>query len=158
MTVNPKRIQDTKKRKGMTGTGLSLFVTGLVLNCLNSICQIYFTILYGDLEADYINSIELCKRVNRLSTPEALLQAFISVLFLLNGYWFVFLLNAPVLAYNAISVFKRTYFLNATDIFRTLSKRKIECFLKLGFYLFIFLFYFYRMVTSLLENDANLLG
>ncbi|CAI4277043.1 BAQ_1a_G0004160.mRNA.1.CDS.1 [Saccharomyces cerevisiae] len=142
----------------MSGTGLSLFVTGLTLNCLNSICQIYFTILYGDLEADYINSIELCKRVNRLSVPEAILQAFISALFLFNGYWFVFLLNVPVLAYNASKVYKKTHLLDATDIFRKLGRCKIECFLKLGFYLLIFFFYFYRMVTALLENDANLIS
>ncbi|EJS44668.1 erv15p [Saccharomyces arboricola H-6] len=142
----------------MSETGLSLFVTGLLLNCLNSICQIYFTILYGDLEADYINSIDLCRRVNRLSIPEAILQGFISLLFLFNGYWFVFLLNVPVLTYNATKVFKKKYLLDATDIFRTLGKHKTECFLKLGFYLFIFLFYFYRMVTALLENEVNMIG
>lgn len=142
----------------MSGTGLSLFVTGLILNCLNCICQIYFTILYGDLEADYINSIELCKKVNILGVPEGILHAFISILFLFNGYWFVFLLNAPVMAYNASKVYKKTYLLDATDIFRILGRCKIECFLKLGFYLLIFFFYFYRMVTVLLENDANLIS
>ncbi|CAI4037442.1 hypothetical protein SMKI_02G3170 [Saccharomyces mikatae IFO 1815] len=142
----------------MAGTGLSLFVTGLILNCLNSICQIYFTILYGDLEADYINSIELCKRINTLSVPEEILHGLISLLFLFNGYWFIFLLNSPVLAYNASKVYRKTYLLDATDIFRILSKCKIECFLKLGFYLFIFFLYFYMMVTALLENDANLIG
>jgi hypothetical protein len=51
--------------------------------------------------SDYINPIDLCNRLNTYIIPEAGVQAFLSVLFLINGYWIPFLLNLPLLAWNA---------------------------------------------------------
>lgn len=133
--------------------GAWLFVLAVVLNCVNLFAQVHFTILYADLEADYINPIELCSKVNKLITPEACLHGFISLLFLLNGYWFVFLINAPLFAFNANKIYKKLQLLDATEIFRTLGKHKRESFLKLGFYLLMFFFYLYRMIMTLIAES-----
>ncbi|CUS21258.1 LAQU0S02e09648g1_1 [Lachancea quebecensis] len=129
-----------------------LFVLALVLNCINLFAQVHFTILYADLEADYINPIELCSKVNKLITPEAALHAFISVACLLTGHWFVFLINLPLFAFNANKHYKKMQLLDATEIFRTLGKHKKESFLKLGFYLLMFFFYLYRMIMALIAE------
>ena len=56
--------------------------------------------MYSDLECDYINPIDLCNRLNMYIVPEAGVHAFLTVLFLINGYWLPFLLNLPLVAWN----------------------------------------------------------
>lgn len=50
--------------------------------------------------SDYINPIELCGRLNAYIVPEAAVHAFLTLLFLINGYWIALLLNLPLLAFN----------------------------------------------------------
>ncbi|CCD26747.1 cornichon family protein NDAI_0I01780 [Naumovozyma dairenensis CBS 421] len=132
-----------------------LFITAVAANCINLFAQVHFTILYADLEADYINPIELCSKINRLITPEALLHTVLSALFLLHGNWFVFLLNLPLLAYNVQKIYNKTQLLDATEIFRTLGKHKKESFLKLAFHLLMFFYYLYRMIMALIVETGN---
>lgn len=133
-----------------------LFIVAVIVNCINLFGQVHFTILYADLEADYINPIELCSKVNKLITPEAGLHAVLTASFLLTGHWFVFLLNLPLLAYNANKIYNKVQLLDATEIFRTLGKHKKESFLKLGFHLFMFFYYLYRMIMTLIaESDSD---
>ncbi|CCH45120.1 ER-derived vesicles protein ERV14 [Wickerhamomyces ciferrii] len=136
----------------MSGESI-LFILSVILNAVGLFFQVFFTIMYSDLECDYINPVELCNKLNVYIIPEAGLHAFLTALFLVNGYWFVFLLNAPLLAFNANKVLNKTYLLDATEIFRTLSKHKKESFVKLGFYLFLFFFYLYRMIMALIAED-----
>lgn len=136
-------------------SGAWLFILAVVTNCINLFGQVHFTILYADLEADYINPIELCSKVNQLVMPEAALHGIVSLLMLLNGYWFVFLLNLPVLAYNLNKIYKKMQLLDATEIFRTLGKHKRESFMKIAFHLLMFFFYLYRMVMALIENSET---
>lgn len=51
--------------------------------------------------SDYINPIDLCNRLNTYIIPEAAVHAFLTFLFLINGYWLPVVLNLPLLAYNA---------------------------------------------------------
>lgn len=51
--------------------------------------------------SDYINPIDLCNRLNTYIVPEAAVHAFLTALFLINGYWIALVLNIPLLAYNA---------------------------------------------------------
>lgn len=53
------------------------------------------------LYSDYINPIDLCNRLNTYIVPEAAVHAFLTALFLINGYWIALVLNLPLLAYNA---------------------------------------------------------
>ncbi len=55
----------------------------------------------ADLGSDYINPIDLCNRLNTYIVPEAAVHAFLTFLFLINGYWLALLLNLPLLAFNA---------------------------------------------------------
>lgn len=51
--------------------------------------------------SDYINPIDLCNRLNAYIIPEAAVHAFLTFLFVINGYWVAILLNLPLLAFNA---------------------------------------------------------
>lgn len=53
------------------------------------------------MDSDYINPIDLCNRLNTYIVPEAAVHAFLTILFLINGYWIALALNLPLLAYNA---------------------------------------------------------
>ena len=130
-----------------------MFIFAVCVNALNLFSQVFFTIMYSDLESDYINPIELCHKLSPWFIPEAGVHAAMTVLFLVNGYWLVFLLNLPLLAYNVNKVAKKDHLLDATEIFRTLSKHKKESFVKLGFHLLMFFFYLYRMILALIGDS-----
>ena len=57
--------------------------------------------LLTTVSSDYINPIDLCNRLNTYIVPEAAVHAFLTALFLINGYWIALVLNLPLLAYNA---------------------------------------------------------
>jgi hypothetical protein len=50
--------------------------------------------------SDYINPIDLCNRLNTYIVPEAAVHAFLTFLFLINGYWLALVLNLPLLIFN----------------------------------------------------------
>ena len=54
----------------------------------------------ADLEFDYINPFDSSSRINKVVMPEFVLQALLSVLFLLSGHWAMFLLSVPMVYYN----------------------------------------------------------
>ena len=52
-------------------------------------------------DSDYINPIDLCNRLNTYMVPEAAVHGFLTIMFLINGYWVALVLNLPLAAYNA---------------------------------------------------------
>lgn len=100
-----------------------LYLLAVLINAVNLFLQVFFTIMYSDLEwfvllqitilarrenrklikcpnSDYINPIDLCNRLNSYIIPEAAVHGFLTFLFLINGYWIALLLNLPLLAFN----------------------------------------------------------
>lgn len=51
--------------------------------------------------SDYINPIDLCNRLNAYIIPEAAVHAFLTFLFVINGYWLAIVLNLPLVLFNA---------------------------------------------------------
>ncbi|CZT20384.1 probable ER-derived vesicles protein ERV14 [Ramularia collo-cygni] len=124
-----------------------LFLLAVLLNAVNLFLQVFFTIMYSDLECDYINPIDLCNRLNMYIIPEAAVHAFLTVLFLINGYWLPLLLNLPL-------ILEKQHLLDATEIFRKLNVHKKESFIKLGFHLLMFFFYLYSMIVALIRDES----
>lgn len=69
----------------------------------HSAMKFFSHLAYADFfeNSDYINPIDLCNRLNTYIVPEAAVHAFLTILFLINGYWMALVLNLPLLAYNA---------------------------------------------------------
>jgi len=132
-----------------------LYLLAVLINAVNLFLQVFFTIMYSDLECDYINPIDLCNRLNTYIIPEAGVHAFLTFLFLINGYWLALILNLPLLAFNAKKIFENQHLLDATEIFRKLNVHKKESFIKLGFHLVMFFFYLYSMIVALIRDESN---
>ncbi|CAN6600423.1 ER-derived vesicles protein Erv14p [Trichomonascus vanleenenianus] len=126
-----------------------LYLLAVFLNAGNLFMQVFFAVMYSDLEADYINPVDLCNKVNVFILPEAGLHAFLTALLLLFGQWFIFLVNVPLLAWNVNKVLKNTHKLDATEIFRTVNTHKKEAFIKLGIHLLLFFYYLYAMIAAI---------
>ncbi|KAI4730106.1 cornichon [Aureobasidium sp. EXF-10728] len=154
-----------------------LYLIAVLINAVNLFLQVFFTIMYSDLEwyarpsasspkpnptmltcsprSDYINPIDLCNRLNTYIVPEAAVHAFLTILFLVNGYWIALILNLPLLAWNAKKIFENQHLLDATEIFRKLNVHKKESFIKLGFHLVMFFFYLYSMIVALIRDESH---
>lgn len=59
------------------------------------------TLLLFFFSSDYINPIDLCNRLNAYIIPEAAVHAFLTFLFVINGYWLAIVLNLPLVLFNA---------------------------------------------------------
>ncbi|KAI9747452.1 MAG: COPII-coated vesicle protein [Lichina confinis] len=126
-----------------------LYLLAVLINAVNLFLQVFFTII------DYINPIDLCNRLNTYIVPEAAVHAFLTLLFLINGYWIALLLNIPLVAYNAKTILENGHLLDATEIFRKLNVHKKESFIKLGFHLIMFFFYLYSMIVALIRDETQ---
>ncbi|GAT20194.1 ER-derived vesicles protein ERV14 [Aspergillus luchuensis] len=132
-----------------------LYLLAVLINAVNLFLQVFFTIMYSDLECDYINPIDLCNRLNAYIVPEAAVHAFLTFLFIINGYWVAIVLNLPLLAFNAKKIYENQHLLDATEIFRKLNVHKKESFIKLGFHLLMFFFYLYSMIVALIRDEED---
>ncbi|KAG9679571.1 putative ER-derived vesicles protein ERV14, partial [Aureobasidium melanogenum] len=150
---NPRRVSSSSSAT-MSGEAW-LYLIAVLINAVNLFLQVFFTIMYSDLECDYINPIDLCNRLNTYIVPEAAVHAFLTILFLINGYWLALILNLPLLAWNAKKIFENQHLLDATEIFRKLNVHKKESFIKLGFHLVMFFFYLYSMIVALIRDESH---
>ncbi|KAI9289870.1 cornichon protein-domain-containing protein [Umbelopsis sp. AD052] len=114
-----------------------LFLFGVIMAAFLLFMMVFFVIMFSDLECDYINPIDLCNKLNQFVLPEMGAQAFLFAMFLINGSWLAALLNLPLVVFNVQKVTNNRHMYDATEIFRTLSIHKKECFFKLAFYLLV---------------------
>ncbi|KAF4621308.1 hypothetical protein D9613_000825 [Agrocybe pediades] len=136
----------------MGGAGW-LFLFAVLMAAGLLFCMVFFIIMFSDLECDYINPIDLCNKLNQFVLPENAAHAFLTLLFLISGQWVAFLLNLPLVAFNANKIRNKAHMYDATEIFRSLSGHKQETFIKLGFYLLSFFYYLYRMIVALIAES-----
>ncbi|KAJ8652553.1 hypothetical protein O0I10_011812 [Lichtheimia ornata] len=130
-----------------------LFLFAVIMAALLLFVMVFFVIMFSDLECDYINPIDLCNKLNQFVLPEMGAHAFLFFMFLVNGSWLSMLLNLPLVAFNVQKVTQSRHMYDATEIFRTISQHKKECFIKLAFYLICFFYYLYSMIVALIAAD-----
>ncbi|KAJ1658691.1 hypothetical protein IWQ61_002121, partial [Dispira simplex] len=104
---------------------LALIVCGCFM-CLT----IWQVINFVDMEADYMNPIELCQSLNQWVVPEILAHGTLTLLFLLMGAWSCVLVNTPLLIWNVYKVTQKKHLYDPTVVFRHLSEYKREGFIK----------------------------
>jgi hypothetical protein len=128
-----------------------VFLIALLIGALLLFGQVFYLIMFSDLECDFMNPIEMCNRLNALTLPEYFIQAFLSVMFLLSFNLVPLVLHSILTAYHYLKWTRKDYIYDATEIFRQIPKHKIESFVKLMFYLLSFFYFLYRFVVSLVD-------
>ncbi|KAJ1980318.1 hypothetical protein H4R35_001171 [Dimargaris xerosporica] len=124
-----------------------------IIVCGGFMClSIWQVINFIDMEADYMNPIELCQSLNQWVVPEILAHGFLTLMFLLLGIWSCFLINLPLLAWHIYKVYEKRHLYDPTVVFRHLTDYKREGFVKVGFFFFSFFFYLYCMIASLIHE------
>jgi len=126
---------------------LSLMIIGALV-----FLQVFDLITFADLESDYINPIDLCSRLNLFIIPESIAHAVVTLLFLLSGFWFEFLMNVPLVAWHIYCFQMKQFFLDPTTIFSNIDTQKKSSYFKLGLYSFSFFFYLYRLIYTLVRD------
>lgn len=132
----------------MSGGVFFLFVLFAQIALL--FAQVFFTIMFQDLASDYLNPIDLVNRLNPYILPEAAGHGLLTFLLLATGNWWSLAFQLPLVAYNVNKFVKKEWQLDATEIFRTLTRHQTESFVKLGFYV--------RTLIHLSQAFANWTG
>ncbi|KAM0683044.1 hypothetical protein MDAP_001457 [Mitosporidium daphniae] len=128
-----------------------IYLLSLILAALLLFAMVFFIILFSDLECDYVNPIDLCTNLNQFVIPEYLIHALCSISLFMTGSIFASAWNIPLLSFHAYRIYTRTAFFDATEIFHLLNRHKRESFIKLGFYLFSFFLYLYKLIASIIK-------
>jgi len=117
--------------------------------------MVYYLIMFSDLEMDYVNPVELCRRLNALVLPEMAAHAALTAVLLLSGQLLSAALNVPLVVYHVRRFLERRHVFEPADIFRHAPYRKRESFAKLGFFLLSFFYYLFRMVSSVIHSHVR---
>jgi len=131
----------------------ALFDTGSLL-----FLAVYIVITLSDLECDYINAHQCCKKLNQWVLPEIIAYTILVILLLFSWHWILFSINVPLMAWmihKYYSIPKGNLGLyDATEIHNR-GKLKLhmrDSLIRLAFHLVHFFIYLYCMIISLLTN------
>ncbi|WVZ82719.1 hypothetical protein U9M48_029951 [Paspalum notatum var. saurae] len=101
-----------------------VWLTAFFLIVALIVMVIFQLMCLADLEFDYINPFDSSSRINKVVMPEFVLQALLSVLFLLSGHWAMFLISLPMVYYNYTLYQRRQHLVDVTEIFNQLGREK----------------------------------
>lgn len=131
-----------------------VWLTAFFLLVALIVLVIYQLMCLADLEFDYINPFDSSSRINKVVMPEFVLQALLSVLFLISGHWPMFLLSAPMVYYNYTLYQRRQHLVDVTEIFNQLGREKKRRLFKIvGLIVLLFLSLFWMIWSVLLEDE-----
>ncbi|CAF3749976.1 unnamed protein product [Rotaria sp. Silwood1] len=126
-----------------------LFAFAMIDNLLLLFINIYNIITLSDLEIDIINVRQACNKLNQTFLPEVVLHIILTVFFIFNNNWFIFILNIVLDLWFAYKYFKRQPGqLGFYDPLEINNRRNIKAHMKdflirLIFYLLCFLLYLF---------------
>ncbi|XP_074568108.1 protein cornichon homolog 1-like [Curcuma longa] len=129
------------------------WLTAFFLLIILIVLVIYQLMCLADLEFDYINPYDSASRINKVIYPEFGLQAALCLLFLLSGNWWMVLLSAPYLYYNARLYQRRQHLIDVTEIFNQLNQEKKKRLFKLVNLVILLFLSLFWMIYSIIEDD-----
>jgi len=131
-----------------------VWLTAFFLVVALIVLVIYQLMCLADLEFDYINPFDSSSRINKVVMPEFILQALLSVLFLISGHWVMFLISAPMVYYNYTLYQRRQHLVDVTEIFNQLGREKKRRLFKIvSLIVLLFLSLFWMIWSVLSEED-----
>ncbi|KAL4558097.1 hypothetical protein LXL04_036293 [Taraxacum kok-saghyz] len=121
-----------------------------IINIALIASNLYQIVCLSDLESDYMNPYESSSRINAVVVPEMVLHGVCSVLLLLTGYWFMFLLTLPITIYNSMLYMNNQHLIDVTEVFRYVDAEKKYRIAKLAVYLSLF---FLVVIRSMIAGN-----
>ncbi|ORY81949.1 ER-derived vesicles protein ERV14 [Protomyces lactucae-debilis] len=118
--------------------GVWTFVLALLLDLVLLAHAVYETVLLSDVSADFLNPVDAVNKINPYVLPSMAIQGFLTFLMLVTGNWWSFLFNLPLAVWNGSKVLSKDYALDATEIFRTLNRNQMQCYIRLASYMLFF--------------------
>jgi len=103
-----------------------------------------------------MNPIDVCRTLNILVLPEFYLLWLGAAMYLLTLNWVELLFSLPLAAYNAYQMFRKQHYYDPTQAHRVRSLVKKRALLKLAFFVLLFFWSLYRLVSfinSSVDND-----
>ncbi|XP_052768863.1 protein cornichon homolog 4-like [Mya arenaria] len=141
------------------GVDAPLFIFALVDEGYLLFLVVYFVITLSDLECDYLNARTCCEKLNFWVLPEIIPQAVLTVLLLITGHPFLFVLYGLCTAWIIYRYAKKPTgnigLFDPTEIHnrQQLKSHMKENLCKMGFHLVFFFIYLYLMIYSLIKGD-----
>ncbi|XP_064403486.1 protein cornichon homolog 4-like [Halichondria panicea] len=133
-----------------------LFMVCMIDGLILMILSVYIIILLSDLECDFLNTKQGCKKLNQWVLPEMVATSVIPVLYLLLWHWFLFLLVAPFAGYLAhryvtlrpgsMGVYDPTEIRNRG----MLARFQKEALFKIGYHVVVFVISLYGFFMALI--------
>ncbi|XP_054708270.1 protein cornichon homolog 4-like [Uloborus diversus] len=135
---------------------LSLFGDGILL-----FLTVYVVITLSDLECDYLNAQECCRKLNGWIEPEMIFHGIITLFLLIEWHWLLFFINLPMACWQAYKKFTvpsgNFGIYDPTEIHNrfNLKQHMRDSLIRLAFYLIFFFVYLYCMIISLLMKSPE---
>ncbi|CAF1190207.1 unnamed protein product [Rotaria sordida] len=133
-----------------------LFGFAMIDNLLLLFINIYNIITLSDLEIDLMNVRQACNKLNQTFLPEVALHVMLTVFFIFNNNWFIFILNVVLDLWFAYKYFKRQPGqLGIYDPLEINNRRNIKAnmrdfLIRLIFYLLCFFLYLFLLIQALI--------
>nr|ACO11384.1 cornichon [Caligus rogercresseyi] len=136
------------------------YILALIIEAFLIFFTIYHIIAFDELKTDYKNPIDQCNNLNPLVPIEYGLHMFFNLLFLFAQEFMSLCLNLPLIAYHiyryqnrpvmsGFGLYDPTSIMNAD----TLNQCHREGWIKLAFYVLMFIYYIYGFIYSLVVSN-----
>ncbi len=113
--------------------------------------QLAVILFLSDLEQDFINPIDFCRRINKWMTPELYVALSTGVLGLLARDWAgLALIYIPLCVIHGLRIRSRRVLFDPTTVIVQFGPSRKASFVRVVIYLIAFFFALFRVVSSLL--------
>ena len=136
----------------VSGWVLCLWIIGFIGEGINGFLNAFYLLSFSDFEDDLIPALEMGRKLNFLFPIEAILQGFISLLFLISFRLFAFALTAPLACFSLYRYLDPNshFYIDPTQLWRQCKTFKGDAMKKVIAYALIFFFCLYRMIMAII--------
>jgi len=132
-----------------------LWILSILLAGYFIFSSVFVLIMAADLQADYINPIEMANKTNMMWWPDFVLFSLLSAAILLTGHWIVFLCHVPILAMNIYLYVLQQHLVNELQILQGDSLKRVQqkAAAKLGFAIISFFIYLFMLISTAISTS-----
>jgi len=119
-----------------------VWMSALTISAFVIFSKVFLVVSLVDLESDFMNPTDMCRKTNQLVIPEYLAHGLLTFIFLITGNWLEFLINLPLIIFRIFRVRAGKHRLDPTKIFSVIAPEKKIAVSVLIFYMLCLFYYF----------------